>query len=183
MDSIVSIWDYDKLQWNTTVNTTFLEKCTREHWKLLPRMEKQYDSWGLDQMLCLPMNSAFELQGDQFSDVSKKINIKVKPCNSSASLGTICASQSQLDQIFGSKQSIEARIFMINPNVNPSTLNYIQYTFNYGNRLFFTKEEGSTGTIYVQDYQIETDESIFPITIKKTDTGATFSTVIIPQTH
>lgn len=57
-----------------------------------------------------------------------------------------------------------ASFFYINPMINPGTADYLSYYMEAKNFVSFTKNVGAYGIGFVQDYTIETDESLLPFT-------------------
>jgi hypothetical protein len=64
----------------------------------------------------------------------------------------------------------------VNPIINPGSQNYLEYFLDDRNYLRFTTKLGARSTGYVQDYSIETDDSLLPHQEKVEDKG-----IIIPD--
>lgn len=67
-------------------------------------------------------------------------------------------------------------MFYVNPLINAGEQVYLDYYFEDRNFVTFTKNLGSYSFARIQDYEIQTDESLLPFTETRVETG-----IIIPQ--
>ncbi len=49
--------------------------------------------------------------------------------------------------------------------------------------MYFTKKLGNEGVLYMEDFEITTDESIFPFVMEKTDTGGLVSEQVLQNIY
>ena len=53
-------------------------------------------------------------------------------------------------------------LFHVNPLINPGSTDYLDYFVEDRNFISFTMIQGAYSTAYIQDYTIDTDESLLP---------------------
>ena len=70
-------------------------------------------------------------------------------------------------------------LYYINPLLNPGSIDYIDYDINDLNFVSFTPQSGTISTGYLEDYEIETDESLLPLSSTRVDKGNIIPEVFI----
>ena len=72
--------------------------------------------------------------------------------------------------------SLYVNLLFINPLINPSSTNYLNYFIEDRNVASFTKTQHIFTVGYIQDYVIEIDESLLPFESNHVEEG-----IIIPE--
>jgi hypothetical protein len=67
--------------------------------------------------------------------------------------------------------SVSAVLYYVNPLINPGNTDYLDYYLDDSNFVSFTKLQGSYTMVYLEDYVIETDESLLPLSDIRIDKG------------
>ena len=84
--------------------------------------------------------------------------------------------QSVIDAMISFRGSLNIGLFFVNPLINPGNKEYLNYYFEDKNTVSFTQTSGAHAIARVQDFTIETDESLLPFRSNKVDKG-----VVIPE--
>ena len=63
---------------------------------------------------------------------------------------------------------IYINLFYINPLINPGNIDYLDYDINDLNYLSFDFQTAGLSSGFVEDFEIETDESLLPFTSTRT---------------
>lgn len=104
-----------------------MEKCTVEHWKMLPDVSERFDALQASKWLCPPMNYEFPLQGAYSSTVHSGVILHVTNCVNSTMFSQPCAPQSEIDQLIRENTNFFLNVNYINPVISPSQSDHISY--------------------------------------------------------
>ena len=64
--------------------------------------------------------------------------------------------------MIASRGELDAVLYYVNPLINPGSTAYLDYFVEDRNFISFTMLQGAYSTAHIQDYQIDTDESLLP---------------------
>ena len=137
-------------------------------------MLQTFDRMNFSTMLCPPIGLSIPIQGKFTSKVFKYAEIRITQCDPNSS--KICQAPS-------SNRTYFFNLYMLNTLINPQEAEYLTYYLEDRNYVQFTTAFTSLINIFVSDYKITTDESIWPIASKKFESGAIISNLgqVVPQ--
>ena len=93
------------------------------------------------------------------------MQIVINKCNSTLDPSRPCANDTEIDTLVQQSRSgvFSTVLYSINPLINPGkSEDYVDYEITDHGRLSFSLNLGTIGTKFIQDYTIETDESLLP---------------------
>jgi hypothetical protein len=155
---------------NTTVEIP-LEPCTLEHWNQYPKIQERYTRLKINSWLCMPINTEMEILGKYSSATSKAVEIQVRKCSNSSGFAVPCATPTEIDQLFANETNFYFTIYFINPLINADSENFLSYYLEDSNYIIFSATGGAECQLMMEDYTIDTDESILPFSTIRTDSG------------
>jgi hypothetical protein len=117
------------------------------------------------------MDLELDIQGKYASVISKTIEVRVEGCTNSTEFSVPCAPQSEIDQLFANETNFFYTIYFINPLINPDSEDFLSYYLEDLNYVMFSATAGEECQLFMEDYHIETDESILPLAETRTDEG------------
>jgi hypothetical protein len=82
-----------------------------------------------------------------------------------------CAPQGEIDQLFANETNFYYTIYFINPLINADQQDFLSYYLEDSNYVMFSATAGEECQLMMEDYHIETDESILPFTESRVDEG------------
>lgn len=159
---------------NGTKITTYtnLVPCTRDPWNNIDTsFGETFDRLALDRWLCLPDNMTLQFQGKYSSSVFKYAKISVQNCSILAGDNRTCASPTYINNFITSSGSANFNYYFVNTIINPQDKQYISYYIEDKNYFQFTKTLGMTANMFISSYQIDTDQSLWPVKQPKKDMG------------
>lgn len=104
-----------------------LEKCTAEHWTMLPTVSERFDALGASKWLCPPKNLDIPIQGVFTSPINYQVVLSVNPCSNNPLFDKPCAPQTDIDNLMATYQNFYFTINYINPVISPTEPDHISY--------------------------------------------------------
>lgn len=151
---------------------TNLEPCTRDPWnKIDPGFGQAFDRLSFGNWLCLPPNMTLQFQGKYSSSIFKYAKISVQKCSILAGDNRTCATPAFINNFITSSGSASFNYYFVNTIINAEDKDYISYYIEDRNYFQFTSTLGMTANMFVSSYQIDTDQSLWPVKDPKTDVG------------
>ncbi len=79
--------------------------------------------------------------------------------------------QTAIDELMRNKTNFYLSLQYINPVINPNEPDYMSYYLEGNDYVIFSATQGSEAWFFFSDYQITTDNSIFPFSQNSEETG------------
>ena len=95
----------------------------------------------------------------------------MEPCSNNSFDSRPCHSQADIDAFMASEGNFFYTIYFLNPLLNPGQEDYLTYYLEDSNYVIFSSTGAEEAQILVEDYTINTDESIIPFAATTTETG------------
>ena len=103
------------------------------------------------------------------------VAIRIKKCNSSLNSTRPCANDTVLNSFLNRELgTFTASLYAVNPIINPGSIDYLDWEVDDSLFLTFSLQQGGMLIQNIEDYTIETDESLFPWSSDKTERGIVF---------
>jgi hypothetical protein len=109
---------------------------------MMPDFAEHFDSFGISNWLCLPLNVPISLRGSYTSPIYDVVQINVFPCQNDTQNGT-CASQEEISNLFDTYGNFYLTINYVNPVINPNEQDYISYYIEGNDYVIFSETIGS----------------------------------------
>ena len=90
------------------------------------------------------------------------IEIRVQRCDNTTNSSRVCANDSFIDFFVYWAGSVTVNVIYANPLINPGNTEYLGYYLEDKNFFSFTRTQGSYSIGYLEDFAIETDQSLLP---------------------
>lgn len=149
-----------------------LVPCTRDPWNNIdPSFGKAFDRLGFGNWLCLPTNITLQFQGKYSSSVFKYAKISVQNCSILAGDNRTCATPTFINSFITSSGAANFNYYFVNTIINAQDKDYISYYIEDRNYFQFTKTLGMTANMFISTYNIDTDQSLWPVEDPQTDVG------------
>ena len=103
------------------------------------------------------------------------LEIRVKQCDNSTNSSRACASDSFIDLYVQFAGAVFVNMVYVNPLINPGSTDYLDYYLEDKNFFTFSRTQGSYSIGYLEDFAIETDESLLPFESTHIDKGPVIS--------
>ena len=148
-----------------------LEPCTLEHWAAYPNIQKSFSRLSIDTWMCMPLNLEVEIKGKYASEVSQLLEVSISQCTNSSQWTVPCAPQTTIDQLFANDTNFFFTLYFINPIINADSQEFLEYYIEDSNYIIFSATRGEECQLLMEDFTINTDESIIPLSEIRTDSG------------
>jgi hypothetical protein len=102
---------------------------------------------------------------------SKTLEVSVRPCSNRSGEERECAEQGVIDDFLSENGNFFFTAYFLNPLINADQQNYLTYYLEDSNYIIFSTTGGEEAQIHIQDFTIETDQSILPYSQIKTEKG------------
>lgn len=103
--------------------------------------------------------------------MSRDLEIAIKRCTNSSQFQYPCAPDTEIDQLFANETNFYYTLYFINPLINSDSQEFLSYYLEDSNYIMFSATDGEECQIMMEDYTVETDESIIPLTETRIDEG------------
>ncbi len=140
-----------------------LSACRREDWAINDDILGNFDRMNATNWLCPNINSSFFIEGKWTSVRYSYLQIDVVDCGT-ANPNATCANQSSIDHALFNIMHFS--VYYVNSLVTPDAKQPISYYLEDKDYVYFGKKLGGSNEIFVSDYSVTTDHSIFPYTDK-----------------
>ena len=142
------------------INSTVvpLVQCTEAHWDFSETIKTAFRQFYGERWLCPPLGYEFTVGGKVISEVSSDFTIAVKKCTSSST----CINDTTLAAVEASLGQFRLAIPVASTIVNAANKEYHLSFFEDRNMYSFSTTRGLEATGYIENKQVETDESLWP---------------------
>ena len=129
----------------------------------MPEVTESFDKLKVGNWLCPKKGYEVILKGKYASNESKQISIKIYPCKNTSFPLDSCASPGEITDYFLKKgDQMYFTFYFINVVINPNQANYVKYYLEDQSFIIFGSQIGTETYLYLSDYTISTDNSIWP---------------------
>lgn len=149
-----------------------LVPCVKSEWAIYNHtLGDVFDRLGLNQWLCLPQNRTFEFEGKYSSKIFKYLKISVANCTILSGDNRTCVNSSIIDNYITTNGPIQFNYYFLNTVINPGVNEYLGYYLEDKNYFTFTRSLGTTANLFISNYNILTDKSLWPVSVYNEDNG------------
>ncbi len=99
------------------------------------------------------------------------MKLTVHKCRNSTANNNSCATQGEIDTLFNTYRNFYLSFTYTNPVINPNLPDYISYYIEGNDYAIFSDNIAAEAWVYYADYEIVSDNSIWPFSQMKTETG------------
>ena len=126
-------------------------------------MLAKFDKLQMSYWMCPQIGSNFDIYGKYSSQDYQYLGLEVYPCNNATDPSRPCASQAEVDSLFAANyNNFYFTFYFINTVVNPDSTDFVDYYLEDKNYVLFGTQIASETYLYVTDFTIDTDNSIWP---------------------